>query len=47
MGMIIMAEAGFDPESRVHYFENHWKLQKEHLAGREPLPEFLSTHPLV
>ncbi len=40
MGLIYMAQAGYDPRGAVQFWE---KMQKEH-AGQEP-PEFLSTHP--
>ena len=40
MGLIFMAQSGYDPRGAVSFWE---KMQKEY-AGQEP-PEFLSTHP--
>ncbi len=47
MGLLIMSEAGFNPEVRLEYLKDRLKQETEYLAGREPLPEFLSTHPSV
>jgi predicted Zn-dependent protease len=47
MGLLIMAQAGFDPQKRVNYLKDRLDQEREWLAGREPLPEFLSTHPSV
>jgi len=42
-----MAQAGFDPQKRLNYLKDRLEQEQEWLAGREPLPEFLSTHPSV
>jgi predicted Zn-dependent protease len=42
-----MAQAGFDPNGRVEYFEKHDAKEKELLNGRDPVPETMSTHPSV
>jgi predicted Zn-dependent protease len=47
IGLVIMAEAGFDPHERVDYVSSLLTQELEHLKGREPTPEFLCTHPSV
>jgi predicted Zn-dependent protease len=42
-----MAQAGFEPNARVQYFEKHHSKEKEMLNGRDPMPETMSTHPSV
>jgi predicted Zn-dependent protease len=42
-----MAQAGFDPNARMEYFEKHHSKEKEMLNGRDPMPETMSTHPSV
>lgn len=41
IGLILMAKAGYDPESAVHFWERFATGKKD----KAQLPEFLSTHP--
>jgi predicted Zn-dependent protease len=43
MGLMIMADAGFDPQARIDYLER----RASQLDSDEQIPEFLSTHPSV
>ncbi|PMD48618.1 hypothetical protein L207DRAFT_505650 [Hyaloscypha variabilis F] len=45
IGLVLMAQAGFEPNARVQYFEKHHSKEKEMLNGRDPMPETMSTHP--
>ncbi|KAE9376855.1 hypothetical protein N431DRAFT_462663 [Stipitochalara longipes BDJ] len=45
IGLVLMAQAGFEPNARVEYFEKHHFKEKEMLNGRDPMPETMSTHP--
>jgi predicted Zn-dependent protease len=47
IGLILMAQAGFDPKARIEYFEKHHEKEKKMLNGRDPMPESMSTHPSV
>jgi predicted Zn-dependent protease len=47
MGLMIMADAGFDPQARIDYLERRLTKQASQLDSDEPIPEFLSTHPSV
>ena len=47
MGLMIMAESGFDPQGRIDYLIEQEAAEKKRLNGRDPTPEFLSTHPTV
>ncbi|KAF8858082.1 hypothetical protein BDZ45DRAFT_726228 [Acephala macrosclerotiorum] len=45
IGLMLMAEAGIDPQARIEHVERLSMEEKLALEGREPMPEFLSTHP--
>lgn len=47
IGLMLMAEAGIDPRARIEHVERLSMEEKLALEGREPMPEFLSTHPTV
>ncbi len=42
-----MAEAGINPQARIDFMERLYLEEELVLNGREPMPEFLSTHPSV
>lgn len=44
---MLMAQAGFEPNARVEYFEKLHSKEREMLNGRDPMPETMSTHPSV
>jgi predicted Zn-dependent protease len=44
---MLMAQAGFEPNARVEYFEKLHSKEREILNGRDPMPETMSTHPSV
>jgi metalloendopeptidase OMA1, mitochondrial len=41
IGLILMAKAGYDPDSAVHFWERFATGKKD----KAQLPQFLSTHP--
>ncbi|PMD17562.1 hypothetical protein NA56DRAFT_272186 [Hyaloscypha hepaticicola] len=45
IGLMLMAQAGFEPNARVEYFEKLHSKEREMLNGRDPMPETMSTHP--
>ncbi|KAE8443059.1 hypothetical protein EG329_002382 [Mollisiaceae sp. DMI_Dod_QoI] len=45
IGLILMAEAGINPQARIDFMERLYLEEELVLNGREPMPEFLSTHP--
>lgn len=47
IGLLIMAETGFDPQDALNSTAQRIKRQKALLNGEEPVPEPLSTHPIV
>jgi len=47
IGLIVMADAGFDPQEYIDLRLENLRREEERLDGYESLPEFLSTHPTV
>ena len=47
MGLIYMAQAGFDPQKQVDLVARRFQAELATLRGSRPKPEFLSTHPSV
>jgi predicted Zn-dependent protease len=45
LGLIIMAQAGFDPQSRINLLKKAVSEEEINLNDRERLPDFLSTYP--
>ncbi|PVH87364.1 hypothetical protein DL98DRAFT_526073 [Cadophora sp. DSE1049] len=47
IGLMIMAQAGYNPQKRLDYWETFMAKELKRLGGREPFPEYLSTHPSI
>jgi predicted Zn-dependent protease len=47
MGLLYMAQAGFDPQKRVDSTAQDLKEELVRLNGAKPMPEFLLKHPSV